>query len=462
MWAWYHVVPSWAEYQNTVPNAKKRVAANRTAAPDRQPAEHPPRQPDVDRAEDREDQLAVRRAAPQGHERQQDDRRQRRERDVAARHAVGRGHRPDVVEAGVAASTGPSTRPGSGSRSGPRGTPRPATRSGRRCGTGWVEVYTSRADQHEAQSDRDRRDLPSAGNRRAAPERPVGAVRIGWLRATLCYPAIHLSTLVQEAISVLTARASAGPSRGADAPTRTTWTREGVVAILAVLGLALAARLIIAYAFPGTGLEVRSRLVPCLGGEPRAATACTASTTATSSSTTRPGYLYVLYAGRAVGQAIGGIGDLIKIPPILADVAIGWLVWSMALELGASRRAALIGAASSSSPTRSRWFDSVTWGQVDSFGVVFLLLGLRELWRDRPERAAVWAVIAALIKPQLAILVPIVAVVTIRRALWPVDARAMPPTRTRRRRRGALEPLCARGSAAPASRSGSSRPASPA
>src|SRR5262245_42315515 len=52
----------------------------------------------------------------------------------------------------------------------------------------------------------------------------------------------------------LTARASAGPSRGADAPTRTTWTREGVVAILAVLGIALAVRLIIAYAYPGTGL----------------------------------------------------------------------------------------------------------------------------------------------------------------------------------------------------------------
>ena len=35
------------------------------------------------------------------------------------------------------------------------------------------------------------------------------------------------------------------------------------------------------------------------------------------------------------------------------------------------------------------------------------------------ERAAVLAVVAALIKPQLAILVPIVAVVAIRRALWP-------------------------------------------
>ena len=65
------------------------------------------------------------------------------------------------------------------------------------------------------------------------------------------------------------------------------------------------------------------------------------------------------------------------------------------------------------------WFDSVVWGQVDSFGVVFLLLGLRELWRDRPERAAIYTVIAAIIKPQLGILIPLVAVVTIRRALWP-------------------------------------------
>jgi hypothetical protein len=65
------------------------------------------------------------------------------------------------------------------------------------------------------------------------------------------------------------------------------------------------------------------------------------------------------------------------------------------------------------------WFDSAVWGQVDSFGVVFLLLGLRELWRDRPERAAIFTMIAAVIKPQLGILVPLVAIITIRRALWP-------------------------------------------
>ena len=59
------------------------------------------------------------------------------------------------------------------------------------------------------------------------------------------------------------------------------------------------------------------------------------------------------------------------------------------------------------------------WGQVDSVGVVFLLLGVRELWKGRHERAAILTVVAALIKPQLGILIPIVAWVTVRRALWP-------------------------------------------
>ena len=72
----------------------------------------------------------------------------------------------------------------------------------------------------------------------------------------------------------------------------------------------------------------------------------------------------------------------------------------MVRELGGRRRLALA-AAFVAVVNPISWFDSVVWGQVDSFGVVFLLLGLRELWRDRPERAAVWTVVAAIIKPQL-------------------------------------------------------------
>ena len=131
-----------------------------------------------------------------------------------------------------------------------------------------------------------------------------------------------------------------------------------------------------------------------------------------------PGYLYVLWIVGGIGNLLGGVGDLIKVPPILADLAIGYLVWSMVRELGGSERAARVGAALVIFNPIT-WFDSVVWGQVDSVGVVVLVLALRELWRDRPERAAILATVAALIKPQLGILIPIVAIVVIRRALWP-------------------------------------------
>ena len=211
-------------------------------------------------------------------------------------------------------------------------------------------------------------------------------------------------------------RVPGGSSRDADAPTRTAWTRDDAGAILILLALGLAFRLIIAYVNPGSGFKVDL--------DSFHAWSANLATNGLGGWYQRPffhdytpGYLYVLYVVGVLGKALGQ--DLIKIPPILADVALGWLVWSMARELGAGRRAALVGAALVIANPVS-WFDSVTWGQVDSFGVVFLLLGLRALWRDQPERAAILTVVAALIKPQLAILVPILAVVTIRRALWPV------------------------------------------
>ncbi|HET7471679.1 MAG TPA: phospholipid carrier-dependent glycosyltransferase [Candidatus Limnocylindrales bacterium] len=214
-------------------------------------------------------------------------------------------------------------------------------------------------------------------------------------------------------------RVSGGPSRGADAPTRTTGTRDGIGAIVAVLALGLVFRLFIVQANPLSGFGT-----DLISFRAWAANLATNGLGAFYSSPGfhdyTPGYLYVLYL---VGKLVANpatIGDLIKIPPILADVALGWLVWSMVRELGGRSSVALLGAILVVFNPVS-WFDSALWGQVDSFGVVFLLLGIRELWRDRPERSAVFTVIAALIKPQLAILVPIVAAVTIRRALWPGD-----------------------------------------
>lgn len=206
------------------------------------------------------------------------------------------------------------------------------------------------------------------------------------------------------------------PDPGWAVPPRT-GSRDGAVGVLSLLVAGLAFRLIIAYLLPGSGFGYDIQTFK-FWADNLAQNGLYGFYDRSFFHDYTPGYLYVLYAVGKVGQLLGGTGDLIKIPPILADGALGWLVWSMARELGASRRAAWIGAFLVIVNPVS-WFDSALWGQVDSVGTLVLLLALRELWRDRPERSAFLAVLAALIKPQLGILIPIVAIVVIRRALRP-------------------------------------------
>ena len=235
----------------------------------------------------------------------------------------------------------------------------------------------------------------------------------------------------------MTGPAFGGTGRGTGAPSRATGTRETVGAILVVLATGLALRLIIAQLIPGSGFAVdigafRAWMSDLAANGPYGFYQRPFFHDYT------PGYLLGLWLMGTIGNVLHWstwidavpslqfLTDLdLKALPILADLAIGWLVHSMVLELGGRRRVALAAAAVAVLNPIS-WFDSVVWGQVDSVGVVFLLLGLREVWRDRPERAAIFAVIAAIIKPQLGILIPLVAIVTIRRALWPVGPTQRP------------------------------------
>ncbi len=197
----------------------------------------------------------------------------------------------------------------------------------------------------------------------------------------------------------MTGPATGGTERGTRAPTRLTGTLGAVGAVLVVLALGLVLRLIIARLLPGSGFEVDLNAFRFWASN-LASQGLNGFYDRDFFHDYTPGYLYVLWLIGLVGNAAGGVGDLIKIPPILADLAIGWLAWSMVRELGGRDRLALAAAAVAVLNPIS-WFDSVVWGQADSFGVVFVLLGLRELWRDRPERAAIYTVIAAIIKPQL-------------------------------------------------------------
>ncbi|TMD29219.1 MAG: DUF2029 domain-containing protein, partial [Chloroflexi bacterium] len=200
---------------------------------------------------------------------------------------------------------------------------------------------------------------------------------------------------------------------------RTTGTRSAAGAILIVLALGLALRLIIAYVLPGSGFA--NDLASFRGWAHDLFTNGLYGFYARPGfHDYTPGYLYYLWVLGAVSQLLPSL-DLVKIPAILSDLAIGWLIWSMVPELGGGRRAALFGAAIYLFVPIS-WFDSVVWGQVDSVGIVFLLLSIRALWREQPEVSSVLAVIAALIKPQLGIAIFIAGAVLLRRHL--IDALA--------------------------------------
>ena len=215
----------------------------------------------------------------------------------------------------------------------------------------------------------------------------------------------------------MTGPANGGTERGTGAPSRLTGTQGAVGAVLVVLALGLALRLIIAHLLPGSGFEVDLN-----------AFRFWASNLATEGlggfyerdffHDYTPGLPVRPVAGRDRRQCRRRDRRPHQDP---ADPGRPRHRLARLVDGPRARRRDRLALAAAAVAVLNpiSWFDSVVWGQVDSFGVVFLLLGLRELWRDRPERAAIYTVIAAIIKPQLGILIPLVAVVTIRRALWP-------------------------------------------
>jgi Gpi18-like mannosyltransferase len=143
-----------------------------------------------------------------------------------------------------------------------------------------------------------------------------------------------------------------------------------------------------------------------------------------------PAYMYVLWligglgnilAPLAHGDANAAITALIKIPPILCDVAISYVLYRMVRDWRGDRpdaqRLALI-AAGIFLFNPITWYDSAIWGQTDSVGALVVLLTVWALIRGNSEGASVGAMVAALIKPQFGVVaLPLVAIVLLRRHL---------------------------------------------
>ncbi len=140
-----------------------------------------------------------------------------------------------------------------------------------------------------------------------------------------------------------------------------------------------------------------------------------------------PGYLYVLWPIGAIAQAFGGSDPwslataLVKIPPMLVDVAVGYVLYRLVLGWawpGRRAEALALGAAALYLFNPVTLYDSALWGQTDSVGALVILLGVAALVRGNSEGAALLGTLAALVKPQFGlVLIPLVAVLLIRRHL---------------------------------------------
>ncbi len=146
-----------------------------------------------------------------------------------------------------------------------------------------------------------------------------------------------------------------------------------------------------------------------------------------------PGYLYVLWVLGIVGGALtplvgqNATGGLVKVPGILADIGVAWLLFVICRRWGGEliERARFrvtgetlgIAAATIYLFNPGTIFVSAVWGQIDAVGTLVLLATIYALARGWTEIAAFGAVVALLVKFQFAFLIPIVAIVGIRRHL---------------------------------------------
>jgi hypothetical protein len=206
--------------------------------------------------------------------------------------------------------------------------------------------------------------------------------------------------------------------------------RAALVGIpVGVFGGGLALRLVLAFVvFPGTGhsgdLGFFSSWAATL------ASSGPGTFYATSGSANYPpGFMYVLWLIGALGGPAGGVlgvsADraillLIKVPAILADLAIALLLWRAGRRWFGERVG--LGAAALYLFVPVTWYDSAIWGQVDAVGALFAFGAIVLLIEGRSEAAVAAAILGVIVKPQAAIALVIVLPVLIRRHLLARDA----------------------------------------
>ncbi|WP_052756044.1 phospholipid carrier-dependent glycosyltransferase [Paenibacillus durus] len=135
-----------------------------------------------------------------------------------------------------------------------------------------------------------------------------------------------------------------------------------------------------------------------------------------------PGYIYILYLLHLIQQGLGLSPDspgemlLFKLPAILSDIVLGWLIYRIgSKKLGGGIALGLVILYSFNPAVLT---DSAVWGQADAFFVVFLLLSILAVSDRRLAVSALWFAVATAVKPQALIFTPALLFAFIHYRAW--------------------------------------------
>jgi len=187
--------------------------------------------------------------------------------------------------------------------------------------------------------------------------------------------------------------------------------------LFVLLGLGLALRLVLALVvFPGQGLSSDLGLFESWATT-LARVGPGAFYASAGSANYPPGYMYVLWAVGAAGQALGGQATLLllKIPAIVADIALAGLLYAAARRWFGGRAGLLAAGLYLFVPVT--WYDSALWGQVDAVGTLVMVAAIVLLVEGWSEPAAALGAFSVLVKPQDAIVLVVLVPVLVRRHL---------------------------------------------
>jgi Gpi18-like mannosyltransferase len=132
-----------------------------------------------------------------------------------------------------------------------------------------------------------------------------------------------------------------------------------------------------------------------------------------------PGYMLVLWSVGQLFSHFFASNDyyhllfLVKLPAILSDIGIGYLIYLIARRQWPGAGAIWAVAVFVLNPVS--WFVSAYWGQVDSVAAVFLVLAIYLSLEERFEFAWAALAFAVLIKPQPLVIAPLLLAWQLRR-----------------------------------------------